>query len=387
MIDELLDSLLLDRLPTADELQGTAANLVRAAENPQPILAVFKNSQHLRIGGRELLGREDISAAHRALTDVAETCVACVVRHEFRKLTERFGRPTTAAGDPCELVVLALGKYGGREPNYHSTLDLAFVFEEEGNTKAETRSQRSSVTTNAHFFQQLAQRALKSLTELGPQGRLYETQTFLRPPGNAGPMAISRGELNRHLLEDTIPPAERQLLVKARPIFGSLPAQTMVANVIADSFQAIPWRDEFHADLRRQRSVQEATATGRNLKRAAGGTIDVETVIQVLQWQHANVPGILGLGTLAAIERLREAGKLSQTVAEAWSRSYRFLRRVESALRLMNSTARHDLPASTVGWQRLAMLLQHPEPQELAETCRQFMDENREQFAAFFAGE
>ena len=36
--------------------------------------------------------------------------------------------------DACQPVVLALGKLGGREPNYHSDLDLIFLFEAGGNT-------------------------------------------------------------------------------------------------------------------------------------------------------------------------------------------------------------------------------------------------------------
>ena len=48
MIDELMDSLVLGKLPTLTELRSTANELCRAAEDLDPILHSFKNSQVLR---------------------------------------------------------------------------------------------------------------------------------------------------------------------------------------------------------------------------------------------------------------------------------------------------------------------------------------------------
>ena len=384
MIDELLDSLLLARLPNLSELEATAAELVRAAENPQPILAAFKNAQHLRIGVRQLLGKEDVAAVHRALADVAEACIRLITRAEIAKLTERFGRPTLESGDPCEFVVVGLGKLGGREPHYHSALDLAFVYEADGFTQPTGRSRREKPTTNAHFFLQVAQRVLHVLTELGPQGRLYEVHTHLRRQGNVGQLAVSLAEMRRHLSEDPLPTKARLALVKARPIFGSHPASAAVQNAIADNLLAAPWQPEFGAELRRERLAESDAAAAGNFQQAAGGTSDIEHVIQSLQWQHAGAPGMIGIGALAAIDRLKDAGRLTAADAEAWSEAYRFLRQVETALRLMNPSARHDLPDSTVAWQRLAMLLRQSSPQELAERCHQIMAGNRERLERVF---
>ena len=41
----------------------------------------------------------------------------------------------TAAGQPSRYAILALGKLGGREMNYHSDLDLILVYEGDGRTE------------------------------------------------------------------------------------------------------------------------------------------------------------------------------------------------------------------------------------------------------------
>ena len=57
MIDELMDSLVLDRLPSLEFLQQNLASLCRGAEDIEPILHSFKSFQHLRVGVRDILGK------------------------------------------------------------------------------------------------------------------------------------------------------------------------------------------------------------------------------------------------------------------------------------------------------------------------------------------
>ena len=67
MLDGLMDSLVLDRLPSHEGLQETLRELCWAAEDIEPILHSFKNDQQLRVGVRDLLGKEDIQATTGAV--------------------------------------------------------------------------------------------------------------------------------------------------------------------------------------------------------------------------------------------------------------------------------------------------------------------------------
>src|SRR5262249_36590080 len=139
MIDELIDSLQLDKLPTRSELDATLAELCRGAADTLPTVHDFKNAEHLRIGVRDLLGREGIDRTQESLTEVAETCLAHVAQLEYARLVEKYGIPTSSAGpmegQPSRLVIVGLGKLGGRELHYQSHLDVLFLYEEEGVTR------------------------------------------------------------------------------------------------------------------------------------------------------------------------------------------------------------------------------------------------------------
>ena len=225
MLDELLDSLLLDKLPAPAVLESTLADLCRGAEDIDPALHSFKNAQHLRVGVRDILGKERIEATTGALSDIAETCLIAIARAEYERLTEKLGEPMIGEefGTPgvCELVIVAMGKFGGRELNYYSDLDLIFLYDADGNTVHARRTRRDATTTNQHFFSELAQRIIKVGSQLGPFGRLYEIDPRLRPTGKSGALATSLAEFARYFSSGQGQLWERQALCKARVVYGS----------------------------------------------------------------------------------------------------------------------------------------------------------------------
>ncbi len=98
MIDGLMDSLVLDRLPSREGLRETLKELCWAAEDIEPILHSFKNDQQLRVGVRDLLGKEDLQATTGVLSDIAEVCLAQIAATEYQKLVAKFGRPQIGDG-------------------------------------------------------------------------------------------------------------------------------------------------------------------------------------------------------------------------------------------------------------------------------------------------
>ncbi len=101
MIDELMDSLVLDRLPNYESLRRTLSSLCRGAEDIEPILHSFKSFQHLCVGVRDILGKEDLRDCHRALSDIAEVCLQQIASRQYARMVEqvsasRCGRARTA---------------------------------------------------------------------------------------------------------------------------------------------------------------------------------------------------------------------------------------------------------------------------------------------------
>ncbi len=243
MIDGLMDSLVLDKLPARHTLREMLAELCRGAEDIDPILHSFKNDQQLRVGVRDLLGKEDVQATTGTLADIAETCLEQIAAVEYERLAAKFGRPQIAAGpragQPCEMVVLGMGKFGGREMNYHSDLDIVFLFEADGQTAGEFGSPG---TSNQHFFSELGQRIIKTASHLGAFGRLYEVDARLRPTGKSGALAVSRQEFARYFAEGSGQLWERQALCKARPVCGSVRALRSATAAVHRAAFGHRWR-------------------------------------------------------------------------------------------------------------------------------------------------
>ena len=410
MIDDLMDSLILDRLPDHEQLEAVASDLCRGAEDIEPILHGFKNAAHLSVGVRDIIGKDDIRATTGTLSDIAEICLHQVILDEYEKLVPRLGIPTLPApltagrafandqevsiglpqdeGD-CDLVVLGLGKLGGREPNYHSNLEVLFVYQADGQTRHPRRSRNRETTTNQHFFGELAQRVTRFVNRLGPWGRLYDIDTQFTTDGRKT-LAIEHQKLCDFVAnKSTI--SHRQLLCRARPIFGSATQRGQVLLDVHDAIRRVSRAittqpsDDVVAEIRRTRSELERTASPRNLKRGPGGTIDVEYIVQMLQLRHAaDHPELLVPGTLEAIDALSAAGLLDHVDAEYLANSYRFLRSVEARLRLMDTSARHDLPTSDAELVKLAFLLGLPSGSDVERRCQHYRDENRARFDQLF---
>ncbi len=128
------------------------AELSRGAEDLDPILHSFKNTQQLYVGVRNILAKEDIQSTLVALTNIAEVCLERIALAEYEKLTAKLGAPTIGegprAGEPCDWTILGMGKLGGRELNFHSDLDVVFLYEADGMTTHARRRRPKPRTTN-----------------------------------------------------------------------------------------------------------------------------------------------------------------------------------------------------------------------------------------------
>ncbi len=386
MLDELLDSLLLDKLPTAEVLESTLAEMCRGAEDIDPALHSFKNAQQLRVGVRDILGKEQIEATTGALSQIAETCLRQITRVEYDKLTAKLGEPTIGEADAdrrnCALMIVALGKFGGRELNYYSDLDLIFLYEADGMTAHARRTRRDTTTNNQHFFSELAQRIMKVASQLGPYGRLYEIDPRLRPTGKSGALATSLAEFGRYFSSAQGQLWERQALCKARLVFG--PSATVGAALHEAAF-APPWRREDAETVWQMRQRLEEKATPGNLKRGPGGLVDIEFLVQMLQLKHAAAhPEIARPGTLDALQALSAAGFLKRDDCDFFVSSYRLLRTIQARMRLMSTTARNDLPDEPRELAKLARLLDYSTAAGLLADCRRVTAENRRRCQRLF---
>ena len=211
MIDELLDSLLLDQSRTAAELRDELAELLRGASDPDPILHSFQDKELLRIGVRDLLRRDDVRQTTAALTDLADALLGAVLTLVEPGVRQKYGVPTLGFA-PCRYAVVGLGKLGGREMTFHSDLDLLLLYEADGRT--------TTGADNGQFFTELAQRTIKLLGRAGPLGKLYAVDMRLRPAGASGSLALSLAEFARYFAGGGAQVWERLAVCRGRVVAG-----------------------------------------------------------------------------------------------------------------------------------------------------------------------
>lgn len=403
MIDELTDGLLVRRLPTPGQLCENLSELTRGAEDLGPILHSFKHAQHLRVGVRDLVGKDDIRHTTATLADVAQVCLGAIAQHESRALVEKLGAPTIGSvesiagetpfalderealrgreGEPAAMVILALGKFGGREPNYHSDLDLVFLYDADGPTVHARRSSRAIPTTNAHFFSELGQRIISVANRLGPQGRLYEVDARLRPSGVSGSLVVSVRAFREYFAGGSGQLWERLALCKARVVYGDRDAARRAMAAVEEAGFGAAWRPENVDEIRAMRARLEESASPRNLKRGPGGTMDVEFLVQTLQLRFGGEDRSLRVpGTLDALDALEAARRLEAGDAGFLRHAYRLFRGVESRIRLMNAVGRHEFPTDAVERHKLALLMDAPDAESLASEVEECRGEVRDRF-------
>jgi glutamate-ammonia-ligase adenylyltransferase len=315
------------------------------------LLRRYRNEEFLRIALNDLNGQMSTATGALQLSWLAEACLeySCdMARHE---LVTRFGAPF-AEGETQEtaFAVVGMGKLGGHELNYHSDLDIIFIYEHEGQTKPVNGTDKSRFRqiSNHEYFAKLAQRIITILTLVTREGYVYKIDTRLRPSGNQGPLVTNLKAFNAYHHESA-QPWERQAMTKARVICGPKDFCNTLQGVINHLTFERPLPQNLQQEIYRlrRRMEQEIAKESKNLlniKTGRGGMVDVEFITQYLQLCFAGqVEKLRTQNSIRLLEVLAEEQLIPQEDAETLISSYQFLRILENKLRLLHDQSINEL--------------------------------------------
>jgi glutamate-ammonia-ligase adenylyltransferase len=179
---------------------------------------------------------------------------------------------------------------------------------------------------------------------------------------------------------------ERLALCKARVIVGSPIVAQRAMSAVTEAIHCRPWQPANAVEISEMRQRLRESASPQNLKRAAGGTMDAEFIVQMLQIKHGReLPEVHVPGTIAALEALKKAGCLSADEAQFLASSYRLQRSVEARIRLMDAAGRHEFPDEPRELAKLAFLLGYADADKLVHEINAAWRETREHFDRIFA--
>jgi glutamate-ammonia-ligase adenylyltransferase len=282
------------------------------------------------VGERRFALGVQLLAAHRdpiviaeGYSDLAEAAIVAFaegVRGEFER-----SHGKVPGGD---LVVLGLGRLGGRALTHASDLDLIYLFD----APPGMQSDGAKPLPATDYYNRLASRIGAALATPTAAGPLYDVDTRLRPQGAQGMLAVSFEAFESYQRHEAWT-WEHMALCRARPLTGSETARAKARELICHILQTPSDPERIRADaaaMREEMARHKPPAGPLDIKLGPGGLVDLEFAVHTLQLTHR-----IGLDPRleVALEALVEAGLID----DGTDPDLRLLSRMLVVLRLVGS--------------------------------------------------
>jgi glutamate-ammonia-ligase adenylyltransferase len=326
----------------ARELAGAVAGAETIAAAMQ-LLRGFKSEVALLTAICDLADVWEVMTVAGHLSAAADAAVDAAVRFLFRQ--------ARAAGDwlsdqPDGFIVLGMGKYGARELNYSSDIDLIVFYDL-------SRIRLRPGLEPQPFFVRQTRSLVRLLHERTGDGYVFRTDLRLRPDPSATPLALStQAALNYY--ESFGQNWERAALIKARPVAGDCAAGEELLKGLSPyiwrkylDFAAIADIQAMKRQIHAFHGFASIAVAGHNIKLGRGGIREIEFFVQTQQLiAGGRQPELRCPETLVALQRLEERGWITAAARAELDAAYRFLRRIEHRLQMLADEQTHTLPAS-----------------------------------------
>ncbi|MCE2510706.1 MAG: bifunctional [glutamine synthetase] adenylyltransferase/[glutamine synthetase]-adenylyl-L-tyrosine phosphorylase [Alphaproteobacteria bacterium] len=311
------------------------------------LLRKAKRQSALLIALADMAGLWTVEEVMGALSDFADTSLSVAVDHLLARAAEEeiltppdSAKPARGSG----FIVLAMGKLGAHELNYSSDVDLIVLYDNECTSyRGDQDIQR--------FFERLTRGLIALLEDRTADGYAFRTDLRLRPDPGAMPVALSVAAAETYY-ESTGQNWERAALIKARPVAGDMAAGEAFLEILRPflwrkslDFAAIEDIHSIKRQIEFHRGGHTIAVAGHNVKLGRGGIREIElfTQTQQLIW-GGRTPELRQRKTCDTLRVLAAEGHVRQEVADELIESYRYLRRVEHRLQMVDDRQTHTLP-------------------------------------------
>ncbi|MEF8727817.1 MAG: bifunctional [glutamate--ammonia ligase]-adenylyl-L-tyrosine phosphorylase/[glutamate--ammonia-ligase] adenylyltransferase [Accumulibacter sp.] len=296
---------------------------------------------------RDIGGLAPLSEVIETMTRLADVVTNFALDLLHRQLAGQFGEPLDEHGRPQRLLVIGMGKLGGRELNVSSDVDYIFVYPEEGRTAGNGRR-----LDNYEFFLRLGKRLIGALGDATEDGQVFRVDMRLRPNGDSGALVGSLGSLENYFIAQGRE-WERYAWIKARVMNEGANLQPEWIDALQRicrpfvfrkylDFGAINAMRELHAQIRREVARRDMA---EHIKLGPGGIREIEFIAQVFQLiRGGRDPALQVRPTLRVLALLAERRLLPAESERELATAYEFLRRLEHRLQYVADAQTHRLP-------------------------------------------
>lgn len=309
-------------------------------ENAMRLIRLIRRREILRIAIADSAGLLDQDQVGAALADTDRAAVLGALRVAETVVTD---------GEPLKthVLVVAMGRQGGREIGYGSDADVVYVHRGLPGVPEDEAQQQA-----ARIVGKLSSLLTQPLKPAILAERVLSVDANLRPEGRNGPMVRSLQSYAEYYRRWSLV-WEAQALLRARPMAGD---DQLAADFIAliDPIrypESLPEHDVREVRRIKARVEAERLPRGadpsRHLKLGRGGLSDVEWLAQLLQLRHAGRhPELRTTSTVQALESAAGLELLEGGEVVLLLRAWRLASRIRSANVIWTGRASDLLPSS-----------------------------------------
>ena len=228
--------------------------------------------------------------------------------------------------EACKLAVVGMGKLGSREIGYESDLDLIFLYEPVN-------------PDDSLMYSRIVQKVNALINSASGHGTLFKTDLRLRPFGQSG-LLVSSLESFQNYQQNQAKTWEHQALTRGRGICGDKMVLGQFESIRGQVMKTQRERSILSQSILDMRRLMDSEFPPKpnvfDLKRDAGGIIDIEFIVQFIVLLHANKYPELSenIGNIALLTIAANKNLISQDAATAVSEAYYDYRKLQHAQRL-----------------------------------------------------
>ncbi len=341
------------------EISASAASADVTEASLMTSLRVLKREAHVLIALCDLAGIFNTEATTDWLTGLAESCTGAAVRFLLLdadsagkiKLPDR-NQPDRDSG----WIVLGMGKFGARELNYSSDIDLIVFIDE-------TRPAIGDPYECVETFSRLTRRLVRILQDRTGDGYVFRVDLRLRPDPGSTPLAIpvgaalhyyeGRGQNWGTRSHDQGPARRRGSRIRKTGAGGAFP---YVWRKYLD-YAAIADVHSIKRQIHAHKGHGDIAVRGHNVKLGRGGIREIEFFVQTQQLiAGGRFPELRGNQTVPMLARLAERGWITEKARDALAKEYYFLRDVEHRIQMIADEQTHIFYRKTMKALRVLLI-------------------------------
>lgn len=354
---------------------------------------IMQNLRQLKAKGALLIALADVAdvwsvdQVTKAVTLLADACLTAALQWVLLQADAK-GKFETADKQMPEkhsgITIIAMGKYGAFELNYSSDIDIIVFFDRDKVPVPEGADAQK-------FCIKVTRDIVKILQEPTGDGYVFRVDLRLRPDASATPVALSTDAAHAYY-ESLGQNWERAAMIKARAAVGD----PDTGENFLKELRPFIWRryldyaaiEDIHS-IKRQihahKGHGQIAIEGHNIKLGRGGIREIEFFVQTQQ--------LIGGGrdiklrdntTHGAMDALVAAGIVEREVGDTLKESYRFLRRLEHRIQMVDDQQTHTLPETRQGVDQIGTFCGFNDPEDFRSTVRGHLERVKKYYAKLF---